>query len=371
MAEIDEKIEGLSDELEAAVSKRTAAQKAMIEAGEALKDNKSPDAAVIAQLSTEYARTSSVVADLNKRVDALKEKIAAVTKVKEEGEQAKNSIINVEQLCGNIRAAMKDKGIKIGQLESDAQVQPGYLSRIEKNPGKTTPSLEFVYTASKELDTSIDFLVDGHYDSLTDTEKYVLGFMKKMEDETNQDRLYWNIDLADKILSVFDPNSPEIYPFTQWEADYNGYFDFHIPVDGQFTPSGRSYHCQLTGTPNEVYLMSLQRKYGESGSEQIEQGYALYITKKHQSGNGIRWDESLIANTFLTNDEIRRVLTDFYQVVEKTSTHIHFDSATKNAIEAFMTGKNMSDEVSDDDLPEITVDDIAEAMSHKGDDLPF
>ena len=59
---------------------------------------------------------------------------------------------------------MKDKGIKIGQIESDAQVQPGYLSRIEKNPGKTTPSLEFVYTASKELDTSIDFLVDGHYD---------------------------------------------------------------------------------------------------------------------------------------------------------------------------------------------------------------
>lgn len=58
-------------------------------------------------------------------------------------------------------------------------------------------------------------------------------------------------------------------------------------------------------------------------------------------------------------------------MVEKTSTHIHFDSATKNAIEAFMTGKNMSEEVSNDDLPELTIDDIADAMSHKGDDLPF
>lgn len=366
MAEIDERIEGLSDELAAVNSKRIAAQSAMEEAGEALKNNKSQDAAVIAQLSTEYARTSSIVADLNKRIDSLKEKINAVTKVKEEGEQNKNAIINVELLCGNIRAAMKEKGIKIGQLESDAQVQPGYLSRIEKNPGKTTPSLEFVYTASKELDTSIDFLVDGHYDSLTDTEKYVLRFMKKMEDETNQDRLYWNIDLADKIISVFDPNSPEIYPFTQWEADYNGYFDFHIPIDGQFIPSGRSYHCQLTGTPNEVYLMSLQRKYGNEGNEQIEQGYALYLTKQFQDGNGIRWKESLIANTFLANDEIRQELKAFYQTVEKASTHIHFDGATKDAIEAFLDGRTITD--NDDHAGD---DAAADSFEISSEDLPF
>ena len=69
-------------------------------------------------------------------------------------------------LFSNIRELLKASDIKIGQIEKEAGLQNGYMSRLEKLDNSTDPSAEFLVTVSKLLKVSIDSLVSYDFHSL-------------------------------------------------------------------------------------------------------------------------------------------------------------------------------------------------------------
>ena len=59
-----------------------------------------------------------------------------------------NKKFNKYECLNNIRILLKDKNIKIGNLEKEAGCQPGYISRIEKLSNNTEPSASFMDNTS-------------------------------------------------------------------------------------------------------------------------------------------------------------------------------------------------------------------------------
>lgn len=64
-------------------------------------------------------------------------------------------------LCfSNIRELLRQNpDVKIGQIEKEAGIRLGYMSRLEKDGNTSEPSMEFVVTAAKLLKVSVDTLI--------------------------------------------------------------------------------------------------------------------------------------------------------------------------------------------------------------------
>lgn len=110
--------------------------------------------------------------------------------LKEELNYYKN--FNKQRCFENIRTLLKDNSVvKIGQIEKEACVSPGYMSRLEKPENSAEPSIEFVATAAKMLRVSIDTLLLADLSSFSPTEKYLVNLIEKLKIDTIEDKLEW------------------------------------------------------------------------------------------------------------------------------------------------------------------------------------
>ena len=101
-------------------------------------------------------------------------------------------------LCfSNIRELLRQNpDVKIGQIEKEAGIRLGYMSRLEKDGNTSEPSMEFVVTAAKLLKVSVDTLISVDLTGLTPTEQYITSFFDKLKEDTLKDRLDWNRETA-------------------------------------------------------------------------------------------------------------------------------------------------------------------------------
>lgn len=114
-------------------------------------------------------------------------------------------------LCfSNIRELLrKNPDVKIGQIEREAGIRLGYMSRLEKDGNTSEPSIEFIVSAAKLLKVSIDTLIAVDLTGLTSTEQYIVDFFDKLKADTLKDKLDWNRESAFNLNSI--------------EPDINGY----------------------------------------------------------------------------------------------------------------------------------------------------
>ena len=126
-------------------------------------------------------------------------------------------------LCfSNIRELLRQNpDVKIGQIEKEAGIRLGYMSRLEKDGNTSEPSMEFVVTAAKLLKVSVDTLISVDLTGLTPTEQYITSFFDKLKEDTLKDRLDWNRETA--------------FNLNRMEPDMNG-FVYH-PLFAEESPT--------------------------------------------------------------------------------------------------------------------------------------
>lgn len=95
------------------------------------------------------------------------------------------------KLMNNINALIKERGLKIGELESELKVSTGYISRMSKPENETMPSVDFIWKLSNKLQVSVDFLINGDYTSATDNLEFMSNFIHKLIAETNGMNMDW------------------------------------------------------------------------------------------------------------------------------------------------------------------------------------
>ena len=105
-------------------------------------------------------------------------------------------------LLSNISVLRERNGVKTGDLESNANVSPGYFSRLNKEESKASPSIEVICAVAENLGVTVDDLLMVDYSKLTPTQEYVISFMNKLITDTKEDRVYWNVETADDLNNV-------------------------------------------------------------------------------------------------------------------------------------------------------------------------
>lgn len=124
---------------------------------------------------------------------------------------------NPKVLFDNIDFLIKSESRKIGEVETEAGVSAGYISRTSKDGG-SRPGIDFIMNIAEVLHISIDTLLKVDISSLTTTERYLISFLEKLEHDTVRDILDWDRVTAESLNNM--------------EMDQNGIinhplFDFH------------------------------------------------------------------------------------------------------------------------------------------------
>lgn len=162
---------------------------------------------VISAIMSKYNSKEEALQDLEKNEKELNEWMELCEQLDEIRNQNKN--FNKTLCFSNIRELIKENpDVKIGQIEKEAGIRLGYMSRLEKGDNTSEPSVEFIVTAAKLLNVSVDTLISIDLASLTPTEKYLVSFIEKLKSDTLLDKLNWSIETK--------------FELDRWEVDYNG-----------------------------------------------------------------------------------------------------------------------------------------------------
>ena len=264
------------------------------------------------------------LADREKREAAL---LGAIESLRYIVENNKN--FDKNRLFRNIRKLLSLTGVKIGQIERDASCQPGYMSRLEK-PGNTTdPSVEFVVTAAKTLEVSIDLLVYNDFSTMTETELYILKFLNNLIKDTKADRMIWKINNMGKYIESEKNTAAAGDPLFNYlvgidprtdVAQYRSLFLGKI-----LRCVGNSYIGELRGSNAKMYIMNCMDDSAKKN--EVKQFYEIYIVKEDK------------INPLFCTAQIGAVLVSavdqLFEAVEIAATHIHINDDVRTIIDLY------------------------------------
>lgn len=308
--------------------------------GENLNDRRG----IYSELASQYNTKEDAIADQEKVRNEMREWM----RLSEELDAIKNQHKNFNKsVCfSNIRELLKDNNdVKIGQIEKDAGIRLGYMSRLEKEDNTAEPNVEFIVTAAKLLNVSVDTLISYDLCGLTPTEKYLINFVEKLKVDTMADKLNWNVITKNEMDRYeTDMNDNSLHPLLTSETIY-------LPSIGDY-PEPYETNMYVSKT------FDLETDiYGDCFDLRLKNGSKLYlmnITKMKTKTNQIQ--ESVIEAVMYvpggkrqvlatTKDEypIGELLKNLYKVVKEHMKHPQVNKDVMYAIDAFM-----NDDLSDD-----------------------
>lgn len=289
---------------------------------------------------------------LTKKLNKVRQLISALQKLLEDYKNFDKKVC-----FSNIRELLsKNNDVKIGQIEREAGVRLGYMSRLEKEGNTAEPSMEFIVSAAKLLHVSIDTLISVNLTDLTPTEQYIAKFFDKLKEDTLSDKLDWVRENAVALNNLASPKFGGIvHPLfdeeTFYEENGSDYPDgvirmvFNSKSFGSSTViSDDCFNLRLkNGTT--LYLMDIK-----NGDTSV--GFSLPCAKEAWIYVPSKGCQLLVA----PQDEpsLVSLLEALFTTVTERMKHPKLNKDVMYAIDAFMNGDLEDDVVgvvSDDEIP--------------------
>lgn len=254
-------------------------------------------------------------------------------------------------LCfSNIRELLRQNpDVKIGQIEKEAGIRLGYMSRLEKDGNTSEPSMEFVVTAAKLLKVSVDILISVDLAGLTPTEQYITSFFDKLKEDTLKDRLDWNRETAfnlnrmepDMNGFVYHPLFAEETFYEETDCEYPQEVTRIVFNSKTFGPktyiAGDCFNLRLkNGTT--LYLMDIEKSVHKVGDPSADAKEAwMYVPSKGS--------QLLVASQ--DDTPVAPFLELLFSTVKERMEHPKVNKDVMYAIDSFM-----KDDIKDDDTDE-------------------
>lgn len=308
-------------------------------------DNTKSEKAMIEILSSNYTTKAELIV----AKEAAENNLNEWMKFCEELDKIRNANRNFNKsLCfSNIRELLKENSdVKIGQIESAAGIRLGYMSRLEKGDNAAEPSVEFIVTAAKLLNVSVDTLISVDLANLTPTEKYLVNFIEKLKVDTIAEKLNWNIETKYELeRELVDCNGRSMHPlfdletyFMQTETEYPEQVTNNVYVSKSFGPNtyinDDCYNLRLKNG-STLYLMSIEKDVHRTNDKSaLAKEAVMYVPHGQTQVIATNKDEYPIGI----------LLDELYSTLKDRMKHPRVNNDVMNAIDAFMKDDLKDDE---------------------------
>ncbi len=257
---------------------------------------------------------------------------------------------NKQLMLDNISFLLKELGKKIGELETESGVSPGYISRTSKD-GNAKPGIDFIVKVAESLNTSVDTLLNVDLAELTPTERYLISFIEKLKRDTISDKLIWMRESADSL--------------NRMEPNYNGYVEHPLFSEETFMEEGEGDY------PDEVTrVVFTSRAFdvhtyitGDCYNLRLKNGAVLYLMDFSKSVHRINDPTAYAKEMWMFkpqvgaqymcsnrgNSPLAALVDELYTVIKEFSKHPKINKDLQDVIDAYMRDDLEDDE--EDDLP--------------------
>lgn len=221
-----------------------------------------------------------------------------------------------ELLGKNIKFLASKNDLKIGEIEKEAGVSPGYISRLSSSKNDATYKLmDLIFFLSEKTDVSVLTLLTVDIAQLTKSEAYLTQFLEKLCRETKDEIIYWQtkrpatwraprVVQARVTVATIDET---VEPATKEEPD-------------QEDALGEPLYCPLE--------KPLRLNYFRSSKKQA---------------NGLRLSfygamKPMEVCTLYEDFTLYPLLQDVYTLAKASSTEFHISKAAQNFIDDYING---------------------------------
>lgn len=257
--------------------------------------------------------------------------------------------LNKKLLFDNVDFLVKGSEMGIGEFEEKTGVSVGFCSRSKKDE-KSKPGIDFIMNAADVLGVGIDALLNTDFSALTPTEKYYIKFLSKLERDTREDKLAWNVETREYLTGLdADINGGTEHPLFRYittmvpgETDYPEPFSRVLFLSKNFGENtvinSDCYDLQLkNGT--YLYLMWVC-DYGDEYGK-VNEAVEVWM---HAPGN----DPQYICDNRV-DGQMATMTNALFASVKENSRHPKVSKPLKAAIDAFMNDDFEDDE--NEDIP--------------------
>lgn len=246
----------------------------------------------------------------------------------------------------NISYLIKKHDLKIGEIESGAGVSAGYISRASKDE-KSKPGIEFVMKVAELLNISVDALLRSDLTNATPTEKYLVSFLGKLNNDTIEDKLAWGREPKGELNRLeADMRGDTEHPlFRLRKFDESNDYDDSVGEVTRVVFTSHNYDCRTSIYKDCYYLRMKNETFLHLMN--ICQTYAP-LNDPDNLAIEIWMTSQGIAPQFLCDNKgepaISRMIDGLYTSVNENMRHPKINKNLQYVIDAFMENDDLEDD---------------------------
>lgn len=252
--------------------------------------------------------------------------------------------INLTVVYNNIKTLSKQLNIRMSEIEEDAGVSPGYMSRLAQKNGDTanTALLGVIASASKKLSVSMESILFSDLSSMSPEEEKMLQFITKLLEDTEKGTFHWKQDSEESIKDDIDKKKgshPLFVTDKSYAPDIDAYMDitffnskFNQSASVLGTIRSTKFIKQNEWTNSEIILV---RTIIPGTSYMHDEAFELYIYQR-----SIALDKTklipLCNAEKRKNEALFKALDSLYDAAGTSSKTLSFDKDTENLIDRYL-----------------------------------
>lgn len=240
---------------------------------------------------------------------------------------------NRSRLMNNITTLIKEKNIKVGELESSIGISTGYLSKMTKPENESMPGIDLIYKLAQRLDVSVEALVNGDFNESNDNLLFLVKFLHFLQQDTDLHEIEWDFfreyeDLQEKYAFDDLPMLADRMEVVLNEGDSAYKFKSQFSIDADLTMTKENF-CGFSSV-GVILVFKLINRFPE-GTEQTE--YEVYAIEDRGGG-----EEPLvpICSSLDKNGKVKPYLADLYNCLLKHSKDLKLSEEARNLINKYI-----------------------------------
>lgn len=239
------------------------------------------------------------------------------------------------KLMTNITALIKEKGMRIGELENRVGISAGYISKMTKAENESMPGIDLIYKLAQELEVSVEALVCGDFNKSNDNLLFLIRFLHSLEEDVSIHRDEWR-QFADynALRTEYDFPALPMMAETLEERDAAFRYVSGFRMDAKLTVTNDNFYAFVSGI-GPLVLFKLENHLPEGRKTELEL-YAINM------GNS---DEQVIpmCSSLDSDGEIAPYLMDLYNCLLRHSKDIQISEETRSLINGYLRSRDPSE----------------------------
>ncbi|MCD7825532.1 MAG: helix-turn-helix domain-containing protein [Clostridiaceae bacterium] len=279
---------------------------------------------------------------------------------------------NRAKLMENIMSLIQQKGLKIGDVEAEAGVSTGYLSRLSKKETDSAPSADIVWKLAKALGVSTDMLIEGDFSHATDNLLYMRNFISRLKYMTDVNEMDWKTitmaDVEDALKSgkdslFFVKERQDGQDIGKTERPRSDFYNASLAeygtrrIHSMAAPNsiiwvtGSSYFCWIDDK-TKFYMIPMGGDFATEDDQPPEtiEFYDLYLERwtvnpdlpegSTVSGKDYNWYALPLCNTLNNAQELAGDIHALYNAIARREYDLKITGEVRAVIDNFMLGSN-------------------------------